>query len=201
MLPTWNGKAYIIYHVFAGMQVSTVSMADLMLITIAAKASFLSRAARISEVRRKRFATSVVTALQDLLAPRGIEGVSLFNPIKILTLYLASLKRRYDFSDGSIAGLVLTLASKAEICLAIGLPSAMTYLVVESKLPWEPIPDMAQLRHRLNRDLLALMAPPARLDSRGDRNLGVSLVVRAGHADRQGSSCERGELYMNNGIR
>jgi hypothetical protein len=77
----------------------------------------------------------------------------------------------------------------------------MTYPVVESELPWEPIPDMAQLRHRLNRDPLALMAPPARLDSGGDRNLGVSLVVRAGHADRQGSSCERGEPYMNNGIR
>jgi hypothetical protein len=107
MLPTWKGEAYIIYHVFAGMQTLTVSMPDLMLIIIAAKGHFLSRAARLSEVRRKRFATSVVAALQGLPAPRGIEGASLFNPVKILSMRLG---RRYDSSDGSMAGLGLTLA-------------------------------------------------------------------------------------------
>jgi hypothetical protein len=100
-----------------------------------------------------------------------------------------------------MAGLGLTLASDAEICSAIGLPSAMTYPVVESESPGEPIPDMAQLCYRLNRDPLALMAPAARLDSGGDRNLGVTLVVRAGHADHQALSFKGGEPCMNNGVR
>jgi hypothetical protein len=100
MLPTWKGKAYIIYHVFAGMQALTVSMADLMLIIIAVKGNFFNRAARMSKVRRERFATSVVTALQDIPLEDlpALEGVSFFNPVKILTMRLASLCRRYDFS-------------------------------------------------------------------------------------------------------
>jgi hypothetical protein len=108
MLPTWKDEAYIIYHVFAGMQALTDSMAgSKLLIIIVAKGHFLSRAARLSEARRKTFATSVVAALQLLPAPRGIEGVSFFNPVKILSMRLG---KRYDSSDGSMTGLGLTLA-------------------------------------------------------------------------------------------
>jgi hypothetical protein len=78
-----------------------------LLIIIIAKRYFLSRAARLSQARRKTFVTSVIAALQLLPAPRGVKGVSFFNPVKILSIRLG---KRYDSSDGSITGLGLILA-------------------------------------------------------------------------------------------
>jgi hypothetical protein len=78
-----------------------------LLIIIIAKGHFLSRAARLSEARRKTFTTNIIAALQLLPAPRGIKGVSFFNPVKILSIRLG---KRYDSSDGSMTGLGLTLA-------------------------------------------------------------------------------------------
>jgi hypothetical protein len=104
----WKDEAYIIYHIFAGMQVLTDSMAgSKLLIIIVAKGHFLSRAARLSEARQKTFVINIIAALQLLPAPRGIKGVSFFNPVKILSIRLG---KRYDSSDSSITGLGLTLA-------------------------------------------------------------------------------------------
>jgi len=67
MLPTWNNKAYLLYHVFA------------------AKGSLMSSVARLSEEKRQKFASEIANALKCLTPPSGFEGVPLFNPTRALS--------------------------------------------------------------------------------------------------------------------
>jgi hypothetical protein len=54
----------------------------------------LSSVARLSDARRKTFVSGVVNELKKLAISRRIEGISLFNPITILSGLLP--RKRYD---------------------------------------------------------------------------------------------------------
>jgi hypothetical protein len=84
MLPSWKDEAYLIYHVFAGMQARRRHTDHPLPNSNAAKGQSLSSVARLSESRRNAFITATVGALKLLEAPTRIEGVSRFNPTRIL---------------------------------------------------------------------------------------------------------------------
>jgi len=95
MLLSWKDLAYLLYHVFAGIQLIKHSLGCLVANINVAKGLLLSNIARLSVVRRKTFVSGVINELKKLPPPSRIEGAILFNPTISLSVLLPS--RRYDF--------------------------------------------------------------------------------------------------------
>jgi len=138
MLPTWNNKAYLLYHVFAGI-ITVPPIGNTIANTDVAKGSLMSSVARLSEEKRQKFASEIANALKCLTPPSGFEGVPLFNPTRALSGMMHSV-------------------SHEQICNAIWLPLAKT---IEPERSISLFPDMATLSCQV-KDLSVL---PARIKS------------------------------------
>jgi hypothetical protein len=95
MLLSWNGEAYLLYHAFAGTQPIKHFHSYLIADVDVAKGHILSEVARLSEGMRNTFISGVVAELRKLKPPKRIEGVSPFDPPRILCSLLRG--RRYAF--------------------------------------------------------------------------------------------------------
>jgi len=98
MLPTWNNKAYLLYHVFAGI-ITVPPIGNTIANTDVAKGSLMSSVARLSEEKRQKFASEIANALKCLTPPSGFEGVPLFNPTRALSGMMHSVRYDSELTD------------------------------------------------------------------------------------------------------